>query len=113
MNRGEVWWADLAEPRGSAPGSRRPVVIVQDDLLTRSRLATVMIAPLTTNLRRAAAVGNVLLKARDSGLREDSVLLVCQIMTIDKELLTECVGRVARRAIEQVDEGLRLALDLN
>ena len=113
MNRGEVWWADLAEPRGSAPGSHRPVVIVQDDLLTRSRLATVMIAPLTTNLRRAAAVGNVLLKARDSGLREDSVLLVCQIMTIDKELLTECVGRVARRAIEQVDEGLRLALDLN
>lgn len=113
MNRGEVWWADLAEPKGSEPGSRRPVVIVQDDLLTRSRLATVMVAPLTTNLQRAAAVGNVLLKARDSGLSRDSVLLVCQVITIDKELLTECVGRVARRAMAHVDDGLRLALDLN
>jgi len=112
MNRGEVWWADLAEPKGSEPGSRRPVVVVQDDLLTRSLLATVMVAPLTTNMQRAAAAGNVLLRARDSGLHRDSVLLVCQVMTIDKDLLTECVGRVARRSMDLVDHGLRLALDL-
>lgn len=112
MNRGEVWWADLAEPRGSEPGSRRPVVIVQDDLLTQSRLQTVMVAPLTSNLLRAKAAGNVLLKPSDSGLKRASVLLVCQVVTVDKALLTECVSRLPRRIMTLVDEGLRLALDL-
>ncbi len=112
MKRGEIWWADLAEPRGSEPGSRRPVLIVQDDLLNASRLQTVMVAPLTTNLLRARAAGNVLLTATQSGLKRDSVVLVCQVMTIDRDVLTEQVGAVARRAMALVDDGLRLALDL-
>lgn len=112
MNRGEIWWADLAEPRGSEPGSRRPVLIVQDDLLNASRLQTVMIAPLTSNVLRARAMGNVLLAAEQSGLKRESVVLVCQVMAIDRGLLTEAVGAVPRRAMALVDDGLRLALDL-
>lgn len=112
MIRGEVCWADLAEPIGSARGSRRPVVIVQDDLLTQSRLATVMVAPITSNLRRATAAGNVLLKPETSGLSRESVVLVCQVLTVDKAVLTECAARLPRRVMRLVDDGLRLALDL-
>ena len=112
MIRGEMWWADLAEPRRGEPGSRRPVVIVQDDLLTQSRLHTVMVAPITTNLLRAKAAGNVLLKPAVSGLGRESVVLVCQIVTVDKEVLAECVAKLPRRVMSLVDEGLRLALDL-
>lgn len=112
MNRGEVWWADLSEPRGSEPRSRRPVLIVQDDLLTRSKLQSVMVAPLTSNLHRGRAMGNVLLRAAETGLSRDSVVLVCQVMTIDKDFLSELVGAVPRRALSAIDDGLRLALDL-
>ncbi|MBX3189427.1 MAG: type II toxin-antitoxin system PemK/MazF family toxin [Labilithrix sp.] len=112
MNRGEIWWAELAEPRGSEAASRRPVLIVQDDLLTRSKLRTVMVAPLTTNMLRAKAVGNVALRARDSGLPRDAVVLVCHVMTIDEAFLSECVGTVPRRSMARIDDGLRLALDL-
>jgi mRNA interferase MazF len=112
VKRGEIWWADLDEPRASEPGGRRPVLIVQDDLLTGSRLATVMVVPLTTNLVRARAMGNVLLGSGDSGLPKDSVALVCQVLTVDKDFLTELVGALPRRAMQAVDLGLRLALDL-
>ncbi len=112
MNRGEIWWADLAEPQSSEPGSRRPVLVVQDDLLNRSKLQSVMVAPLTSNVLRARALGNVLLKSGDSGLSRDSVVLACQVMTVDKAFLTELVGVVPRRALALIDDGLRLALDL-
>jgi mRNA interferase MazF len=85
VNRGEIWWADLAEPRGSEPGKRRPALIVQDDSLSRSRLRTVMVIPVTSNLRRAAAPGNVMLARSHSGLRVESVALACQVLTIDKK----------------------------
>lgn len=91
---------------------RRPVLVVQDDLLTESRLRTVMVVPLTTNLKRAEAIGNVLLREADTGLRRASVALVCQVMTVDKDFLTELVGSLPRRVLERVDAGLMLALDL-
>ncbi len=112
MRRGEVWWADLGEPKGGGPAFRRPVVIVQDDLLTASKLPTVMIVPLTSNLRRAVAVGNVALEARDTGLSKPCVALVCQVMAVDKELLAERAGVLPRRKMSRVDAGLRLALGL-
>ncbi len=112
MRRGQIWWADLEEPRGSEPGMRRPVLVVQDDLLTDSRLQTVMVVPLTTNLKRAEAIGNVLLHASATGLRRDSVALVCQVITVDKELFTELAGSLPRRVQTRVDSGLKLALDL-
>lgn len=91
---------------------RRPVLVVQDDLLTASHLQTVMVVPLTTNLKRAQAAGNLLLAQGDSGLGRPCVALVCQVMTVDKELLTEVVSSLPRRVLARVDAGLRLALDL-
>ena len=112
VKRGEIWWADLAEPRGSEPGDRRPVLVVQDDHLTTSALSTVMVVPLTTNLRRAAAIGNVPLTRQDTGLPRESVALVCQVMTLDKTFLDERVRRLSARLLQSIDEGLRLALSL-
>lgn len=73
IGQGEVWWADLPDPVGSGSGFRRPVLIVQGDALNRSRIATVVCVPLTSNLRWADAPGNVLLSARSTGLPKDSV----------------------------------------
>ena len=112
MRRGEVWFVDLGEPRGSAPGFRRPVVIVQEDLLTDSRLSTVMVAPITSNLQRALALGNVSLDIRASGLKVPSVILVCQVVSIDKSLFEERVGALPKRQLQQLDSGLMLALSL-
>jgi mRNA interferase MazF len=112
MKRGEIWWADLSEPRASEPGGRRPVLIVQDDLLTASRLATVMVVPLTTNLQRAKAIGNVLLPASDTGLNRDSVALVCQVLPLDKVFFDQRVQGLSRRTMNIIDGGLRLTLDL-
>jgi len=113
MKRGEIWWADLAEPRGSETGDRRPVLIVQDDHLTVSALSTVMVVPLTTNLRRAEAIGNVSLARSETGLARESVALVCQVMTLDKTFLDAPVRRLPARLMRSIDVGLRLALSLD
>lgn len=112
MIRGEIWWADLAEPRGSEPAARGPVLVVQDDHLTASALSTVMVVPLTTNLRRATAIGNVPLSRKDSGLARESVALVCQVMTLDKEFFDTRVRKLPLRLMRSVDAGLSLALGL-
>jgi mRNA interferase MazF len=112
MKRGEVWWADLGEPRGSQPALRRPVLVVQDDLLTESALGTVMVVPLTSVLARATAIGNVMLRTRDTGLDRPSVALVCQVLTIDKDFFDELVGSIPARLRTAVDAGLELALSL-
>jgi mRNA interferase MazF len=88
------------------------VVIVQDDLLTESRLGTVMVAPMTSNLQRALAVGNVELSPKQSGLPKTSVVLVCQVMTVDKAFFAEQQGSLSRRIMSNVDQGLALALGL-
>ncbi len=108
--QGEIWWADLPEPVGSGPGFRRPILIVQGDALNRSRLATVICVPLTSNLRWADAPGNVLLSSQSTGLPRDSVANVSQIMALDRSLLTEQVGRLSRRQIELVLIGIELVL---
>ncbi len=108
--QGDVCWADLPEPVGSGPGFRRPVQVVQGDSLNRSRLATVVCVPLTSNLEWADAPGNVLLPARSSGLSKDSVANVSQIVTLDRAVLTERVGRVSKKQLELVFAGLDLVL---
>ena len=113
MKRGEIWWADLGEPKGAEPAFLRPVLIVQDDLLTESSLATAMVVPLTTNLRRALAIGNVHLEPRSTGLSKPSVALVCQVMTIDKTWLVRRAGSLPKRTMRTVDAGLKLALGLS
>ena len=108
VNRGELWWADLAAPRGSGPGLRRPVVIVQSDAFNHSRIQTVIVAAVTSNLRLAAAPGNVLLPKRQSRLPKDSVVNVSQVLTLDRALLTERVGLLPAQCLSTIDAGLRL-----
>ena len=110
MQRGEIWWASLPSPKGSSPGRRRPVLIVQSDAFNASRIQTVIAAVITSNLDLAAAPGNLLLRRRDSGLPRDSVVNVSQVVTVDKAYLTERAGKLPRRHASAIDEGLRLVL---
>ncbi|WP_306557802.1 type II toxin-antitoxin system PemK/MazF family toxin [Nostoc sp. 'Peltigera malacea cyanobiont' DB3992] len=112
MQRGEIWWADLPTPVASEPGYRRPVLIVQSDEFNRSRIRTVIAAVLTTNLRLAEAPGNILVTTDETGLPQDSVVNVSQVITVDKSFLIEWVGQVGDRVMVLVDEGLRLVLAL-
>jgi mRNA interferase MazF len=106
ISQAEVWWADMPVPTGSGPGFRRPVVVVQGDALNRSRTATVVCVPLTSNLRWANAAGNVQLSARLTGLEKDSVANVSQIVTLDRELLADRVGKLARAKLELILSGI-------
>jgi mRNA interferase MazF len=112
LARGDVWWADLPDPQGSEPGYRRPLLVVQNDLFNRSRLRTVVVVVLTGNVRLVDAPGNVLVPAKASGLPRDSVANVSQVITIDLDALTERVGRLPGTLVDQVANGLRLALAL-
>jgi mRNA interferase MazF len=108
--QGEVWWADLPKPAGSGPGFRRPVVVVQGDALNRSRIATVVCVPLTTNLKWSDAPGNVLLGSDLTGLPKDSVANVSQLVTLDKTLLTERVGKLSKAKTELLLTGIDIVL---
>lgn len=112
MSQGEVWWAELPEPTGSGPGYRRPVVIVQGDRFNRSRIATTICVPLTSNTGWADAPGNVLLSPTHTGLSKSCVANVSQVLTIDKNLLDECVGPLPRAKTEQILSGIQLVLDV-
>ena len=112
VRRGEIWWASLPAPQGSGPGYRRPIAVVQSDQFNESRISTVVIAIITSNLRLAAAPGNVLLDRYESGLPRDSVLKLSQVMTVDKSFLTERVGILSVRNIAAMDAGLKLVLAL-
>ena len=108
--QGEVWWADLPAPTGSGPGFRRPVVVVQGDALNRSRIATVVCVPLTSNLKWALAPGNVHLSGRLTGLPKASVANVSLIVSLDKDLLTERVGKLPPSKLGLVLAGIDTVL---
>lgn len=112
IKRGDIWWADLPEPRASDPGFRRPVLVVQDDDFNESLIGTIVIAAITTNLGLAKAPGNVSIGSRQSGLPKDSVINVSQLLTLDRRFLIEFVGALPERKMARVDEGLRLVLSL-
>ena len=108
--QGEIWWADLGEPVGSAPGFRRPVVIVQSDSFNRSRISTVVCVPLTSNLRWADAPGNVALDVSATGLPKDSVANVSQLVTLDRSSLTERIGVLPESKLDLVLYGIDILL---
>ncbi len=108
--QGEIWWADLGEPAGSAPGYRRPVVVVQSDSFNRSRIGTVVCVPLTSNLRWADAPGNVLLDGTTTGLPKDSVANVSQIVTLDRGVLTDRVSSLPESKLDLVLFGVDVVL---
>jgi len=102
VGQAEVWWADLADPVGSVAGYRRPVVVVQCDALNRSKLATVLCVPLTSNLKWASVVGNVALGAKATGLSKDSVACGAMTFAVDRQQLLERVGKLSRARFAQV-----------
>jgi len=113
MKRGEIWWADLGQdPVGSEPAFRRPVLIIQSKPFNESRISTVIVAVITSNLALAEAPGNVRLSKSESGLPKASVVNVSQVVTVDKRVLTEKVKALPGAVVQKVDDGLRLALAL-
>ena len=112
MIKGEIWWADLPMPIGSVPGKRRPVLILQNDLINKSNISTVIIASITTNLELAKANGNLLLEVGDSKLSKTSVVNFSQILTVNKDWLTECVGMLNKSIMKQINVKLKLVLDI-
>ena len=110
ISQGEIWWAELPPPTGSEPGYRRPAVVVQSDALNRSKIATVVCVPLTSNLRWADAPGNVLLSTRSTNLPKDSVANVSQIVALDRTVLTERVAKLSRAKLELLLSGIDVVL---
>jgi mRNA interferase MazF len=112
VERGEIWWASLARPRGSEPGNRRPVLVVQSDDFNRSGIVTVVVAAITSNLALALAPGNVPCRPKASGLPRPSVVNVSQLVSVSRDTLRQRVSRLPEPLMQQVDEGLRLVLSL-
>ena len=107
INQGDVFWADHGNPIGSAPGYRRPHVVVQNNYFNHSPLNTVVVCALTTNLDRAKTPGNVLLQAGEGGLSKPSVVIVSQIVALDKQQLDEYIGTLSAHRIRQILDGIQ------
>lgn len=112
IQQGDIWWAELGPPAGSGPGFRRPVLVVQTDDFNSSAIRTVICAVVTSNVRLAAAPGNVLLSRRLSKLPHESVVNVSQLITIDKSFLTKRVSRLPPAPMREIEAGLKLVLGL-
>lgn len=112
LTRGQVWWADLGEPRGSAPAYRRPVVVIQTNGFNRTNLATVTVVALTSRTELAAFPGNIRIAKGEAGLGKPSVINITQMTTIDREHLVELAGRLPAAILRKLDDSLRFALDL-
>jgi mRNA interferase MazF len=111
INQGDIFWANLQEPRGSEPAYRHPHVVVQNNLFNRSKINTVVVCPLTSNLKRAGAPGNVLLNQREANLPKQSVVNVSQIFTVDKTQLDEYIGTLSTERIRQILRGMKLVIE--
>jgi mRNA interferase MazF len=110
INQGDIFWVELDEPGGSEPVFRRPFVVVQNNLFNQSRINTVVVCALTTNLKRALAPGNILLENGEANIPIQSVINVSQIYTLDKNLLVEQIGKLSQKRIHQCVEGIRLLI---
>ncbi len=111
IRQGDVYWVELGEPRGSAPGYRHPHVVVQNNVFNQSAIGTVVICALTSNLQRAEAPGNILLKRGEANLKKDSVVNISQLATVDKGDLVERIGSLSPERIRQIIAGIRLLLE--
>jgi mRNA interferase MazF len=107
VNQGDTYWVSLGEASGSEPGYSHPHVVIQDNVINRSRIGTVVICALTTNLKRAKAPGNVLLEAGEANLPRQSIVVVSQVSTIDKAQLGEYIGSLTRQRMDQILAGMQ------
>ena len=112
MKKGDIWWASLEEPRGSEPGFRRPVVIISSNEFNNSKIQTVIVAAITSNIRLGEAPGNFKLTKKGSGLTKESVVNVTQILTLDKSYLNEKSGKLNTKQNQLLNYGLQLALNI-
>ena len=112
MKKGEIWWASLEEPRGSGPGFRRPVVIISSNEFNKSKIQTVIVAAITSNIRLAEAPGNFKLTKKGSGLNCESVVNITQLLTLDKSFLNEKSGKLSVKQNQLLNYGLQLALNI-
>ena len=110
LHRGDIWWANLPAPVGSGPGYRRPVLVIQSNVFNASRIGTVIVAAITSNLELARAPGNVMLAATQSGLPKNSVVNVSQLATLDRSILNDRVSSLPEEVMARVDAGLCLVL---
>jgi len=111
IHQEDIYWIDLGQPIGSEPAYIHPYVVIQNDVLNRSQIKTVIVCAITTNLRRAKALGNVLLEVGEADLPEQSIVNVSQIFTVDKVLLIEKIGRLSRQHIQEILAGLALVTE--
>jgi mRNA interferase MazF len=111
IRQGDIFWVDLGDPEGSEPGFRHPYVVLQNNVFNASRLNTVVLCALTSNVKRAKAPGNVLLRKGEGGLPKDSAVNITQIITVDKSDLVEKIGSLSPARINQILEGVTLLLE--
>ena len=111
VRQGEVYWIDFGPPKGSAPADRHPCVVVQGDIFNRSAISTTVVCLITSNMRRAMAPGNVVLRKGDANLAKASVVNVSQVATVDKIDLGERIGKLPPATIDAIRSGLQLLLD--
>ena len=111
IRQGDLFWIDLREPAGSAPGYLHPHVVIQNNLFNQSRINTIMVCGITSNVKRASAPGNVLLNSGEAGLSKPSVVLVTQIFTVDKGHLGAYIGSLSGSRLRKVLDGIRLAIE--
>jgi len=111
VTQGDIYWIDLEEPRGSEPGYRHPHVVVQNNLFNRSQIRTVVVCPLTSNLKRANAPGNVLLDKKEANLPKPSVVNVSQVFTVDKTQLSEHIGTLSSKRVREILNGIKLVIE--
>ena len=108
INQGDVFWFDAGEPRGSTPAYSRPVVVIQNNAFNRSPIGTVLVCALTTNLRRAKAPGNILLDENEADLPKQSVVVISQVLTVDKAELIDKIGALLKERVSEILEGIKL-----
>lgn len=111
VKQGDIFWVDLGEPKGSEPGYRHPHVVIQNTVFNISKISTVVVCALTSNLKRAAAPGNVLLKKGEANLRKDSVVNISQLVTVNKSDLVERIGTLSPARVRQVIDGVKLLIE--
>lgn len=111
IRQGDIFWVDLGTPSGSAPGYTHPHLVMQNDLFNQSKINTVVVCALTSNLKRAKAPGNVLLSKGEANLKKQSVVNISQIVTVDKADLIEKIGTLSSARVSQIIEGIRLLIE--
>jgi mRNA interferase MazF len=108
IKQGEIYWVDLGEPSGSEPGYRHPHIVIQNNIFNSSNINTVVVCTLTTNLKRSKAPGNVSLNKGEANLPKKSVVNISQIYTVNKSDLSEKIGQVSEKRMDEILEGLNL-----